>query len=195
MSWSKWHEACVDCGTTERRYAAHGLCTACYSRWSRAGKLTTFKNRWSAVADACLDCGGRERKHVAHGLCKSCYERRYRKVKGEIYRRTARVSRDRKFGIETQIPMGYEGLVFDVFGRRCALCGNDLNLVLDHHRPVQDGCSLLHNAVPLCRRCNAQKGIKAPQDFYDAWKFAEIAVQIWETREEFHHRFGEEVSP
>jgi 5-methylcytosine-specific restriction endonuclease McrA len=116
-------------------------------------------------------------------------------VKGEIYRRTARVSRDRKFGIDVEIPMGYENLVFDVFGRRCALCGNEVNLVLDHHRPVQEGHPLLHNAVPLCRRCNAQKGIKAPREFYDPWKFAEIAVLLWETKEEFQHRFGEETGP
>ena len=31
--WSKQHACCVDCGTSERRHQAHGLCTRCYNRY------------------------------------------------------------------------------------------------------------------------------------------------------------------
>jgi len=28
--WAKYHNACTDCGTTDRRHAGRGLCTNCY---------------------------------------------------------------------------------------------------------------------------------------------------------------------
>lgn len=30
--WSRLHDACTDCGTTQKRHGAHGKCTACYVR-------------------------------------------------------------------------------------------------------------------------------------------------------------------
>ena len=178
---------------------------------------------WSSVANACLDCGDDDREHCAHGLCRRCYARRYgrayfhtshgrsrikaslqrqleRPERLDAYRRvnrhTSRVSRDRKFGVGADLPpLGYEDLVFSVFGSLCAACGaDDRSLVFDHHRPVQDGHGLLHNAVPLCRSCNAKKGAASPEDFYDGWTLATISVLLWETREAFYQRFGSEAA-
>ena len=178
--------------------------------------------RWSPVSDACLDCGDHDREHCAHGLCRRCYARRYKRayrqtshgrsllkvglhrwldkpgnleIYRKIHRHTGRISRDRKFGVEVDIPLGHEALVFEIFGRRCACCGAEArSLVLDHHWPVQDGYPLLHNAVPLCRRCNAKKGVMKPTDFYDGWKLAEINMLLWETREAFDRRYGVETA-
>ena len=30
--WSRKHDACVDCGRTDRKHAAHGLCDTCWQR-------------------------------------------------------------------------------------------------------------------------------------------------------------------
>jgi len=241
MSWSKKHECCLGCGTTERRHIAQGYCMACYRRRRRGGELGRVREmgtvvgtppelptvegavpgRWSPVSDACLDCGSDDREHCAHGLCRRCYAKRYRRaywrtahgralLKADlhrslerpekleayrvVHRRSGRVSRDRSFGIDAGIPHGYEELVFEIFGRRCAACGaDDRYLVFDHHHPVQDGHALLHNAVPLCRSCNAKKGVASPADFYDGWKLAEITVRLWETRDAFDRRFGSEA--
>ena len=37
-SWAKKYDACVGCGTIERKHNARGLCTRCYNFWRR-GKL------------------------------------------------------------------------------------------------------------------------------------------------------------
>jgi|AMFO01.1.fsa_nt_gi 5-methylcytosine-specific restriction endonuclease McrA len=243
MSWSRKHDRCVACGTTDRRHVAQGHCAACYRRRRRSGELGRVREigavegtppdvprvvagepgRWSSVSDACLDCGDDDREHCAHGLCRRCYARRYGRVYRQtshgrsrlkaslqrwlekpgnletyrkIHRHSGRVARDRRFGIDAEMPpLGYEELVYEVFGRRCAACGaENRDLVFDHHRPVQDGHGLLHNAVPLCRRCNAKKGVASPEDFYDGWKLTEINVLLWETREAFERRFGQEVA-
>jgi len=87
------------------------------------------------------------------------------------------------------VPLGYEDLVYEVFGARCTGCGTAGPLALDHHRPLRDGHPLLHNAVPLCSTCNARKSQRSPDAFYDGWKLAEITVLLWETRAAFDERF------
>lgn len=36
--WSQAYDACIDCGRTDRKYAAHGRCRACDSAWRQKGK-------------------------------------------------------------------------------------------------------------------------------------------------------------
>jgi 5-methylcytosine-specific restriction endonuclease McrA len=112
----------------------------------------------------------------------------------ERERRSSRQYREQQRGIPSQMPLGYEDLVFGIFDHRCAACSASGKLVLDHHRPLQMGYALLHNAVPLCVRCNARKNRKPPEEFYDGWKLTEIAVLLLETREAFEARFGSRVS-
>lgn len=40
--WSMLSDACVSCGTTERKHQAHGLCSTCSSRYRRARKSSGF---------------------------------------------------------------------------------------------------------------------------------------------------------
>ena len=231
MSWSPDHEACIDCGSAERKHAGHGLCTRCYSRRRRAGTRPSHGAAWARCHACCVSCGDTQREHHAEGQCTACYaaqrretesgraaalaaQRRYaaslhgRLVRGSWYRRWlskpgsgeksrrwTRLVRDRAHGAEIDIPLGYETLVFEVFGRRCAACGAEREgLVLDHHRPLERGHVLLHNAVPLCTSCNVRKGSRVPENFYDAWKYTEIEVLLWETWGKFERRFGGEAA-
>ena len=34
--WSRKHDHCVECGTTERKHGGHGLCSTCHTRWHRS---------------------------------------------------------------------------------------------------------------------------------------------------------------
>ena len=265
MSWSRCHDACIDCGTTARKHRGRGLCSACHERRRSADDLPSEElPRWSFDHDACLECGEIARPHRGHGLCSLCYDRAYRKTESgqqkiraaqrryaasvhgqesmraaqkryaatmhgrekmrerwrrndrtdrgkerkrvrqqawdaipenkEKRRRWTRLVREKLHGFEDDIPLGYEPLVFDLFGRVCSACGTEDQLGLDHHRPLEAGHPLLHNAVPLCKSCNSKKGTAAPEDFYDAWKLAEVEVLLWETRAEFERRFGDEAA-
>lgn len=80
--------------------------------------------------------------------------------------------------------------MFEVFGRRCVACGALQRIELDHHRPRSKGHGLLHDAVPLCVRCNRRKGNKDPEAFYDGWKLAEILAGLHDVRDLFEQRFG-----
>jgi 5-methylcytosine-specific restriction endonuclease McrA len=116
--------------------------------------------------------------------------RRFRQKGGnaEKDRIHARQYREALYGILSEIPIGYEALVLRVFGYQCAACGRPGQigeLVLDHHRPLQKGHALLHNAVPLCRSCNCKKNKKSPERFYDARRLKEIAVLLQQVRAAF----------
>ncbi len=208
--WSRFWDRCRDCGTDDREHKGRGFCERCYSRRRRAGRVPQ-RYAWSLMHERCVSCGTTEQKHEAIGLCKLCYWlaynssprgraanrascRRYaatdrgRQVSREHSRRT----RDKTLSASGDLaPVGYEEVVFDVFGMRCVACGAEDDLVLDHHRPLQDGHALLHNAVPLCRTCNSRKRTNPPEEFYDGWKLTEIAVLLFETKTEFERRFPE----
>jgi hypothetical protein len=229
VTWGLYHAACIDCGETQRKHIAHGLCSRCYKKRRREGTRPAGGDRpWSSIAAACVACGRTDRAHRARGLCRTCYEleyratekgqrivqgaqqryalsdrgrlarseanRRWREQPGnrEKERLASRRFREVQYGIALEIPLGYEALVTSVFGNRCASCGCDGKLVLDHHRPLQDGHPLLHNAVPLCVSCNARKNQKHPGDFCDGWKLTGIAVLLLDAREAFEARFGSE---
>ena len=225
--WSRYYDACIDCGETNRKHISWGLCSRCYKRRLREGTRPKGVDRpWSSIAASCVVCGRTEREHRGHGLCRTCYGRKYMKTeKGQqsakVYQRRyaqtergriarwegnrrwraipankekerqcARRSREAYYGIEMTVPLGYEALVFEVFGKRCAACGSEGRLALDHHRPLRDGNQLLHNAVPLCASCNAKKRVKQPECFYDDRRFAEIAELLLEVRQRFEARYS-----
>lgn len=58
------------------------------------------------------------------------------------------------------------------FNRRCAYCGSDGQLSMDHVIPVtRGGTHGAGNIVPACMSCNASKGNK----FYVEWKYLKTA--------------------
>ena len=106
-------------------------------------------------------------------------------------KKRAILQRERANGVVADFPLGYCDLVHEVFGRRCIVCGSTEQLTFDHHVPISAGGAFLHNAVPLCLACNSAKKDRLPQDYYGGWKYAEIAVLLWEARGEFDRRFPE----
>ncbi len=66
------------------------------------------------------------------------------------------------FGDESFGPEQWQQVI-DVFGRRCAYCGQDGELLMDHVVPINKqslGEHRLGNLVPSCKPCNANKGDK-----------------------------------
>lgn len=170
--WSSWSDACLTCGLDDRPHDSQGVCHTC--------RQTTYR----------LSPKGRDTiaRYIAsdHGRAvrRDCARRYARSERGlDVTRHNARRQREQHAGVSVVVPVGYDRAVFEAFGHRCAGCGADGDLELDHHRPLEAGYSLLHNAVPLCRSCNARKGSRDPRDFYGAWRFAEIAVALSELRD------------
>lgn len=71
------------------------------------------------------------------------------------------------------------------WGNRCAYCGSDNNLTLDHVRPkVRGGRDETHNLVPACRACNQAKGSAhwlswwINQDSFDLGSFRRVISHI-----------------
>jgi hypothetical protein len=69
------------CCARQRPLKARGWCTACYMRWTRAGRpadgppVPPPPRRDTTIT--CVGCG-QAREHVAHGWCIACYMRWYR---------------------------------------------------------------------------------------------------------------------
>lgn len=47
--WSKDYDACTECGRSDRPYAGHGVCLACYKRERRAAAHEGRPPRWEAA--------------------------------------------------------------------------------------------------------------------------------------------------
>ena len=172
--WSIWSDACLTCGSDDRRHDSQGVCHTCRQadyRFSPKGRETIARYIASEHGRA---------------IRRECTRRYAQTDRGlDVTRHNARRQREAEAGVFVEVPVGYDRLVLDAFGRRCLACGAGDDLELDHHRPLEAGYSLLHNAVPLCRGCNARKGARDPRDFYGGWRAAEIAVALIELRERF----------
>lgn len=181
--WSSFGPACLRCGRTEVPHHARGLCQSC---WSAEYRQT------EAGAAAC-SAASRKWAQTERGasIRRGHYDRWLEQARSkEVVRSIARRTRERARGVSVPVPIGYEPFVLEAFGNRCASCGCDGALELDHHFPLEDGNPLLHNAVPLCRSCNAKKNSKQPLEFYGGWRATEILVLLHELRDGFAKRFG-----
>lgn len=174
--WSVWGDACVSCGRADRPHKARGLCRSCYAAQPAMQEIHRACTRmWEeSERGQQLRAESTRRWEEAGGL----------EIRRRNARHSARLARDRGCLVHAgSLPKDYDELVFSVFGRRCAACGAVDRIALDHHRPRCWGHALLHNAVPLCDRCNRQKGNTAPESFYDRWKLAEILLGLHEVRD------------
>jgi 5-methylcytosine-specific restriction endonuclease McrA len=173
--WSVWSDACVTCGRADRPHESRGVCHTCRQASYRASDAGR-----GAIARYIASDEGR-------AVRRECTRRYAQSDRGlDVTRHNARRQREAEAGVFVEVPVGYDRLVSDAFGGRCVACGAHDDLELDHHRPLEAGYSLLHNAVPLCRSCNARKGARDPRDFYGGWRAAEIAVALIELRERFY---------
>lgn len=91
--------------------------------------------------------------------CNTCkrLKARYRK----------RLRRDNKSGLDTKYNANDSEYTKQLFNNQCFNCGSLERLEIDHHYPLSRGYGLSpHNAVLLCKSCNASKNNKMPEQFY-----------------------------
>jgi hypothetical protein len=181
--WSIWGDACLSCGRADRPHHARGMCRRCYAAQPCMREVhRVCARRWEeSERGQQLRAESTRRWEEAGGL----------EIRRRNARHSARVARDRDAGIQVGVlSKDYDELVFAVFGRRCVACGAVERIYLDHHQPHCKGYALLHNAVPLCPRCNALKGNKDPEVFYDRWKLVEVLVGLQKVRDMFEASAG-----
>lgn len=176
--WSIWTDACLECGRTDRPHESRGICHTC-----RQSHYRSSSNGQEAIRQYIASDKGQ----AVRRACTLRYQQGNRGRK--VTRRCARRTRETQYGIHVELPLEYEDLVYETFGKQCVVCGAKENLTLDHHLPMSQGYSLLDNAVVLCLQCNARKNNRTPHTFYDAWKLTEITVFLWEVRVAFDSRF------
>lgn len=52
------------------------------------------------------------------------------------------------------------------YDRRCAYCGSDVQIEIDHRVPLmRGGSNLIDNILPACRRCNRRKHLMTEDEF------------------------------
>jgi 5-methylcytosine-specific restriction endonuclease McrA len=72
--------------------------------------------------------------------------------------------RARKRGVEATLTQREWAVVLEQFENRCAYCGRDGKMTMDHVIPItQDGPHAMENVVPACGACNDRKGARTPE--------------------------------
>lgn len=87
----------------------------------------------------------------------------------------SRAYRHMRQAIERAFTRGAQPGVFTVnewgrrlieYGHRCAYCGDQCDMQIEHVFPLgRGGSSLIANIVPACRDCNQDKGIMTPEEW------------------------------
>lgn len=82
--WAKDFDSCIQCGRSNIRHAARGLCMSCNGRLWRhkhGGKIgkSRVSGQWSAISESCISCHSSDVKHHSHGYCYKCYFSVWRK--------------------------------------------------------------------------------------------------------------------
>lgn len=63
----------------------------------------------------------------------------------------------------------------DQFYNRCAYCGTDASLQMDHFLPIASGGpDVLSNLIPACSSCNTSKQDKDPYTWFSAQSFYQV---------------------
>lgn len=161
------HERCVRCGATTRKHVSHGLCVRCYSRTWRG----EHPRRERTPEETARDLERRRRLLVDPG------------PEGEWYRAQRAANHKRRQDRASGLIPDYSPVAclvtWRLFDGRCAKCGIDSDLSIDHHRPRAAGVALSPgNAVLLCRWCNTRKGSKQPERFYPPDRLWDIEIKL-----------------
>ena len=69
--WSRHYDACVECGKSDSKHNARGVCSRCMQAKAYQPK-PRLRMGWSIRYAACVECGTTERRHKYHGLCNRC---------------------------------------------------------------------------------------------------------------------------
>lgn len=164
IAWSRDHDACVACGTTEFPHDARGLCERCY------GKSAFHKQavrRW-------------QHSDVGQAKFASIQDRYRSSSKGRLMiLASGKRRQDRLVGLASDLSSLDLWIVFGAFGSRCTNCDATADLCIDHHRPLVAGHAIsIDNAVVLCRSCNGRKKASSPETFYAPERLLAIEVAM-----------------
>ena len=153
--WSMKYNACVDCGTTEKKHVGKGLCTKCHRalryKLKKEGKI----EKWSRKHDKCIECGRSDRPHAAEGLCGACYTNHLNRKKGKLKRNFGAWSwyydKCQKCGT-TKRSHAANGLCIDCYRipnskerHKCSVCSAKVNKLSQHLAMRSKKCEK-HNA-------------------------------------------------
>jgi 5-methylcytosine-specific restriction endonuclease McrA len=106
------------------------------------------------------------------------YKKNIKKAKA-IRKKSARTRRAKKLKLNETYTTQDEQITLKKFKNKCAKCGTNRKLEIDHHRPLSKGNPLtLSNAVVLCRACNASKSDKDPEEFYGTRRCKQIDKKL-----------------
>lgn len=124
-----------------------------------------------------------KRKDGLSPICKKCKkEDRKRYIKNENYKnklyfyKHKRRIREKNLLFSFDIKI-YETVTLKFWNYSCVVCGSKENLQKDHFIPIiSKECpgTTLYNIIPLCRKCNLQKGSKNPKVFFDTFTYQKI---------------------
>jgi 5-methylcytosine-specific restriction endonuclease McrA len=85
--------------------------------------------------------------------------------------------REAKLKVENKNILGLAEIkfIYSKFNHKCFNCESDNRLCLDHHYPLSKGYPMiLKNTVILCNKCNASKGNKYPNEWYQPAKLKQL---------------------
>lgn len=142
-----------------KRDGLASICKAC-SNLLRNAYMRTPDGKLSQIVSS--------HKYYQSPKGKAAYTRFNRSTNGTLRDKRRR---ERKRSIDLVLSFEDISSIRNAFNHTCFNCGSHHRLEIDHHRPLVLGHGLsIHNAVLLCRSCNASKGTKIPEQFYDAKK-------------------------
>ncbi|WP_418672486.1 HNH endonuclease [Alistipes putredinis] len=89
------------------------------------------------------------------------YEQERRKIEKEVWQEMRKNNELDKFGVRPTIPKSVVDAVYRKCGGKCAYCGSDFDLQIDHIIPIsKGGSSTIDNLQLLCSVCNNKKSNK-----------------------------------
>jgi len=139
-------------------------CKACHTPVVRRYQKT---ERGQKVAKAS------DRKRTGTDVRKKSHRRANQRYKKTPHGRLAEWAayhrrRELKLALDASFSKEDVAAVYERFDYKCFICDTIDKLSIDHHRPLSGGHALAHdNAVLLCVSCNASKGPKQPDEFYN----------------------------
>lgn len=109
------------------------------------------------------------KQHLEQSAARS---RRYYITNKAVFTTKAQRRRAKKLALPASLTAAQWDEVKSCFNNRCAYCGQDKNLTLDHFIPVSKGGELsINNVLPSCTSCNSSKGAKDYFEWYPGTKY------------------------
>jgi len=143
------------------------------SRCSQPKMLSEFGSSIS-LCNKCVFEYGQEQYYSKHDK-RLEQSKMWRSKNADKIKQNNRKRRAMKQQVREIFTVEDEAFISDVFNHECFNCGTNTNLGIDHVRPLSKGNALTRkNACVLCNPCNASKGNREPEDFYDALKLSEL---------------------